>query len=81
MVAEVKDMWVWGPAAGSCIMTGAACRHTCSGGARASSKCHGQLGKLAVVEPWLSACTPVATGSCCEHTEVEAADRYQAGRI
>ena len=30
---------------------------------------------------WLSACTPVATGSCCEHTEVEAADRYQAGRM
>lgn len=81
MVAEVKGMWVWGPAAGSCIVTGAACRHTYSGGARASSKCHGQLGKLAVVEPWLSACTPVtvglAMGACMA---IKVGDENQARR-
>ena len=50
-------------------------------GARASSKCHGQLGKLAVVEPWLSACTPVtvglAMGACMA---VKVGDENQARR-
>ena len=73
MVAEVRDVWVWGPAAGSCVMTGAACRHTRSG--------QGQLGKLTVVEPWLSACPPVTVGSCLGTCmAVKVGDKNQARR-
>lgn len=45
MVAEVRDVWVWGPAAGSCVMTGAACRHTPSGGGQGKQRVPGPTGQ------------------------------------
>ena len=67
VVAGVRGMWIWGPAAGSCVMIGAGCRYTHSG--RGQGKQHvprstghtGSCGALAVsihscdcrVLPWV----------------------------
>ena len=67
MVAEVRDVWVWGPAAGSCVMTGAACRHTRSGGGQGKQR--------------VSACPPVTVGSCLGTCmAVKVGDKNQARR-
>ena len=60
---------------------GSICRHTHSGRAREASKAGVNSRGTGSARVLLSACTPVAAGSCYEHTEMEAADRYQAGRM
>lgn len=69
--------WLWSPAAGVCVVSGAGCRHTRCGGSQSRQQGPGPMtGSLQLCDPGCPCVSPLGV-----FTTVEPSDVHQAGSL